>query len=254
MNANTDYPADVKLTAIIPTAGKGGRMYPFSEGMPKTLLPYKNKPILVHILNYLNNSFFKKIILLCNDEWTDMIRTYVDAFVAEEKRFFEIEYIRAGNNKKNTIVNYIKENIDQFSDPFLLHYCDVACESAVDWEKAIHKYNCETDSALVFISKKFHYTVGLVNVDPASDHINEFIQKPDRIIGENHYANCAISLLSKKFISTYARNDEDIYDRAFSDAARDNKVIPTFDVPRWIHFKDLFSWFQIQSKYKNMEQ
>ena len=38
-------------TVIIPTAGTGSRMGNFTKDLNKALLPYKNKPILSHIID-----------------------------------------------------------------------------------------------------------------------------------------------------------------------------------------------------------
>ncbi len=40
-----------EFTAIIPAAGKGVRLMPFTRNVPKTMLSVAGKPILGHILD-----------------------------------------------------------------------------------------------------------------------------------------------------------------------------------------------------------
>jgi UTP--glucose-1-phosphate uridylyltransferase len=50
--------------AIIPLAGLGTRLLPFSKILPKELLPLGNKTILEHILDECLEAGIKKIILV----------------------------------------------------------------------------------------------------------------------------------------------------------------------------------------------
>ena len=50
--------------AIIPLAGLGTRLLPFSKILPKELLPLGNKTILEHILDECLDACIKKIILV----------------------------------------------------------------------------------------------------------------------------------------------------------------------------------------------
>ena len=50
--------------AIIPLAGLGTRLLPFSKILPKELLPLGNKTILEHILDECLDAGIKKIILV----------------------------------------------------------------------------------------------------------------------------------------------------------------------------------------------
>jgi NDP-sugar pyrophosphorylase family protein len=42
--------ADTRMVGVILAAGKGARMYPFSEHSPKPILPILNRPLLAHQL------------------------------------------------------------------------------------------------------------------------------------------------------------------------------------------------------------
>ncbi len=52
------------LMGIILAAGKGARMYPFSERMPKSLLPILNRPLLAHQLDRMSELGIKKVLIV----------------------------------------------------------------------------------------------------------------------------------------------------------------------------------------------
>ena len=43
---------DGRMAGVILAAGKGARMYPFSERSPKPILPILNRPLLTHHLPF----------------------------------------------------------------------------------------------------------------------------------------------------------------------------------------------------------
>ncbi|MBR2392811.1 MAG: nucleotidyltransferase family protein, partial [Elusimicrobiaceae bacterium] len=53
-----------EFTAIIPAAGKGVRLLPYTENMPKTMISVAGKPILGHILDQVENCGIKKVAFI----------------------------------------------------------------------------------------------------------------------------------------------------------------------------------------------
>ena len=50
------------MKAVILAAGEGRRLRPFTETMPKVMLPVGNKPILEHVLDAVKKSGIEEII------------------------------------------------------------------------------------------------------------------------------------------------------------------------------------------------
>ena len=48
----------MEFQAIILAGGRGSRMYPLTENIPKALLPVGNKPLIWYPVNYLENVGF----------------------------------------------------------------------------------------------------------------------------------------------------------------------------------------------------
>ena len=52
------------MKAVILAAGEGKRLRPFTETMPKVMLPVANRPILEYVVDALKNSGIKEIIII----------------------------------------------------------------------------------------------------------------------------------------------------------------------------------------------
>ena len=78
------------IDVVIMAGGKGERLKPLTEILPKPLVPINNKPMLEHVIEGLIYFNFNKFFLILNHQ-ADLIKTY---FL---------------NNYKNLNINYIKE-------------------------------------------------------------------------------------------------------------------------------------------------
>jgi glucose-1-phosphate cytidylyltransferase len=67
------------VTAVILCGGKGERLRPFTETMPKSLLPLAGKPILEHLIRYLELGGIGKFVL-CVGYKSECIRDFLAGF------------------------------------------------------------------------------------------------------------------------------------------------------------------------------
>jgi glucose-1-phosphate cytidylyltransferase len=51
------------LTAVILCGGKGERLKPFTDHLPKALVPLRDRPLLFHLMNYLSQSGVSRFVL-----------------------------------------------------------------------------------------------------------------------------------------------------------------------------------------------
>ncbi len=76
------------MKAIIPVAGTGSRLRPFTATVPKPLLPVAGKPILAHILDNIIASGVDEVILIIGYKG-EKIREYVERNYSIRKNFVE---------------------------------------------------------------------------------------------------------------------------------------------------------------------
>ncbi len=79
------------LYALIPAAGIGKRLRPFTFAKPKPLLEVAGKPILFHILDILSSFPFTKKILIVNYLKEILQQSILDAYPQEKEKWMFIE-------------------------------------------------------------------------------------------------------------------------------------------------------------------
>ncbi len=119
------------MKAVILAAGEGKRLRPFTETMPKVMLPVANKPILEHVIDAVKNSGINEIIMVVGykkevimDYFKDYKKikiTYVEqdkqlgtahALLQAKKHVKNSFIVLAGDNfiDQNSISNLIKND------------------------------------------------------------------------------------------------------------------------------------------------
>ena len=100
------------LDVVIMAGGKGTRLKPFTEILPKPLMPIKNKTIIENILNFFIKNEFKKFFITINFKseilkayFKEISENYAIKFIQEKKPLGTIGSIKLIKTKnKNTIV------------------------------------------------------------------------------------------------------------------------------------------------------
>ena len=68
------------MKAIILAAGKGTRLHPITERMPKCLIPVDDKAILEHMLERLTKNKIDKIVMVVGFEENQIKQYFGDSF------------------------------------------------------------------------------------------------------------------------------------------------------------------------------
>jgi len=86
-----------EFTVILLAGGSGSRMYPLTEGLPKSLLPVANRPLISYQLEFLSRAGFSEVIIVLNSEDAPEIQKYVQEISkARIKIVFEVTKGRVG--------------------------------------------------------------------------------------------------------------------------------------------------------------
>ena len=159
------------MKAIIPVAGKGKRLYPHTQIIPKALLPTAGKPVLSHIFDRLLNSGVKKVCLIIGE-----FSKEIEAFCVNYGKF-EFEFVTQG--EALGLAHAIYQALDSSNDPCLILLGDTIIN--LDYAKLLNsKYN-SIGVSKVNDPKRF----GIVELN--GDRIIKFWEKP-----ENPPSNLAI--------------------------------------------------------------
>jgi len=67
-----------RIIGVILAAGKGTRMYPFSDTLPKVMLRFWGKPLLAYHIEEFKDAGIDNIIIVCSNENISLIKDYFD--------------------------------------------------------------------------------------------------------------------------------------------------------------------------------
>ena len=73
------------MKAVILSAGEGKRLRPFTDTIPKVMLPIANKPILAHVIDAVKNTGINEIIIIVGykkERIMEYFKDYTDSFRA----------------------------------------------------------------------------------------------------------------------------------------------------------------------------
>lgn len=118
------------MKAVVLAAGKGVRLRPITEKIPKVMVKLKGKPLLERILNKLTNTGIEEIVLIVGYKREVIEKYFGDEFNGIPLKYFVQEPQLGTANAILLVENYIKGN-------FLVLNGDVLVESGLLKELAV---------------------------------------------------------------------------------------------------------------------
>ena len=200
------------IECMIMAGGRGKRLSPLTDNIPKPMLKLGEKPIIEHNIDRLISFGIKKIYISLN-YLGDQIESY---FGDGKDKGIEIEYIREdkfmGTAGSLSLIKDIK------SKHILLMNGDLFTN--VDFEKMYSKLiNQKAD--MVIASKDYKVDVPYAIFNSENSQISSFKEKPSYI----YHSNSGIYIFDKKLINKIPKNSfYDITD-LIQDILTDKKVI-----------------------------
>jgi glucose-1-phosphate thymidylyltransferase len=153
-----------KLKAIIPVAGAGTRLRPFTYTQPKALIPIAGKPIISYIIDDLKSQGIKDLLFIVG-YFGEKIVDYVNENYPDLNTEFVFQAKREGIGQA---VFLVKEFI-QPKDELIIVLGDSLIEINPDFYKA-------SKSSIAIKKVKDPYNFGVVELG-ADDHIVRFVEK-----------------------------------------------------------------------------
>ena len=127
------------LTAVILCGGKGMRLRPLTNDIPKPLVEINNKPILYYIINHLLKYNIKDFVIATGYK-SGMIKKFM------ENNFSNIKY-RIIDSGDVDILKRIKDCVEYINNDFILCYGDTI--SNIDIKKLIDFHKIQSESVTI---------------------------------------------------------------------------------------------------------
>ncbi len=169
-NKKNNLSPDINIPVVIMAGGKGTRMRPITNIIPKPLIPLDDKTIAEHIIsNFLNigcNNFFMSV-----NYKSKTIRDYFDGL--EKKytiNFFE-------ENKPLGTAGSLHLLDDKIKDTFFISNCDILIEE--DYRE-IYKYHREYNNELTIVGSFRHYSIPYGTLETCEEgQLTSITEKPE---------------------------------------------------------------------------
>ena len=178
----------IKLTGVILAAGDGSRMQPFSEKMPKPLLPICNKPLIEHQIEYMKEIGIKNIIILIGSNGYII----VDNISSGEKYGVNIKYIE--QKERLGIAHAVGKLEPHIKNPFLLFLGDIffVTEDISKTVDLFQEKNLNAVLATKIEKDKAEIKKNFSVIEDKEGFVKKVIEKPRYI--ENNIKGCGIYL------------------------------------------------------------
>ncbi len=163
--------------AVILAAGEGKRLRPFTEDMPKVMLPIANKPILEYVIEALADNNIRNIIMVVGYKKESIMSYFGDG----NKWGVEINYVF--QEKQIGTAHALLQAKDYIDDEFLV----LPGDNIIDKE-CIAKLIKEKEKALVIEESELSSKYGVVKI--SDGYISQFEEKP--VVAETNIISTGI--------------------------------------------------------------
>jgi NDP-mannose synthase len=181
------------MIGVILAGGLGTRLRPFTEVIPKPLLPIGGKSILQIQIERLRDNGFKEIYI-CTNYKSD----YIEDFIGDGSRYGVSVIVSKENKRLGTAgpLTLLKKHL---KDPFILMNGDIL--SSVNFKK-LYKFAVDKDSDICLAIKKEVTPYEFGNILFDGDDVLEMQEKPDIV----RYILAGIYVVNPRILDTIPSN------------------------------------------------
>ena len=173
------------MKVVLLAGGRGTRARPFSDFVPKSMIPIEGRPVIDHVIRYLARfKIIDEILIVCEfDFFGNQIINYFEG--KESVILKKISFIEDNKSGTGGAVLRAEESIKNGSEPFLVWFADNLCAlNLMDLVSRFHALNVNLESGKevtgILVTRRHRYEeTGRVTV-AANDcnKIEKFIEKP----------------------------------------------------------------------------
>ena len=233
------------MKAVILAGGLGARMKPFTDALPKPMLPIGTKPILEIHIEYLKHFGFDDIVLAINYLKGNIIHYFGDGRNGGIKIRYSEETTLLGT------AGAVKKAAQGFNESFVVMVADGIADINYHELMAFHKKSNAVGTMVVF-EKKLKMPYGLVSLDTDKDNaILDLREKPEVTLT----VNTGITVLEPRSLD-YMANDEYVRmpDLFLKMKANGEKVVAYRHSGNWIDIgQDIEQYIETNRKILNKE-
>jgi glucose-1-phosphate cytidylyltransferase len=158
------------LTAVLLCGGKGERLRPFTEHLPKPLVPLHGKPLLWHLMRYLSLRGVRRFVLCTGYKAEAIIRFVEETPLPSAER---VECVDSGEGA--SMADRVLDARRHVRGRALVCYGDTLAN--VDLP-ALARHHAETGALATMTVYPLHSPYGIVALEDGSDRVRGLREKP----------------------------------------------------------------------------
>ena len=172
--------------------GLGTRLKPYTNILPKPLLPYKNKTIIENVINNFLDYGIKKFIVSLNYK-----NILMKSFFKELKPSYKVSFLE---EKKPLGTAGILHKLSKSKRKFIVSNCDVVID--IDYNDLISYHEkSKSDITLVVSVQRDRIPYGVCKIQ--NNKLQSIIEKPEK----NYLANAGLYVVNGKVFKLIKKNE-----------------------------------------------
>jgi len=166
------------MKVVIPAGGEGTRLFPYTEVIPKALLPVGGKPVIWWIIQRLIAHGFEDVIVCVNQE-------YVNHF-AHEFEHYPVRVTIIQNERPLGSAGEILGAKDDIDGPFLMHFSDEL--TPINLTELVGFHKIRKGIGTLGVIKNVPLDVGIVEIERSK--VKSIVEKP--MLNQTAWAGIAV--------------------------------------------------------------
>jgi len=209
------------MKAVILAAGEGKRLRPFTETMPKVMIPVTNKPILEHVFDALKNTGIDEVFLVVGYK-KEVIKEYF-----KEYKDIKITYVE--QDKQLGTAHALLQAKKHIEEPFIV----IPGDNIIDQKSIIKLIEDKSEYSLLIKEHPQPSKYGVVFIE--KEKLRRIVEKPPEEIGE--FISTGIYKFPKNVFNVIERiSSEGIYSLStvVQNLIDEGKIINTIRTDAWM--------------------
>ena len=209
------------MKAVILAAGEGKRLRPFTETMPKVMIPVTNKPILEHVFDALKNTGIDEVFLVVGYK-KEVIKEYF-----KEYKDIKITYVE--QDKQLGTAHALLQAKKHIEEPFIV----IPGDNIIDQKSIIKLIKDKSEYSLLIKEHPQPSKYGVVFIE--KEKLRRIVEKPPEEIGE--FISTGIYKFPKNVFNVIERiSSEGIYSLStvVQNLIDEGKIINTIRTDAWM--------------------
>lgn len=180
-------------TVVVMAGGKGTRMEPFTNVLPKPLVPINEKPVIDHIIEKFNKNKFNDFYITLNYK-----SKILKAYFREKKPKFKLSFI--DEPKPLGTVGGLSLLKNKIHKPFIVTNCDTIIDVNLDDLMNFHLTN-RNELTLLVSSKEYVIPYGTCKLT-TKGYLQKIVEKPKF----DFFVNIGLYVLNPNLIKLIPKN------------------------------------------------